>query len=221
MNRWLVLLIASLIALTTISATATTARAQFDQPSVRPQFGLAIASSFGVSFGGLVTFPVAPNIAVGPVFEFSTAGRKWDVQGQNLETDGSNTLIFGGRFYYLFTPDTDFPWYLSAGISFVNFSSIDKFNDGTPIQFQDNTGAAVQGEIKGATRFAFSFGSGTMFPLDDRMSLVIEGNSYIGGHGDRKGQAGNTDDIDLNQVLDGGAFWIVDFTVGLEIPLGR
>lgn len=163
-----------------------------------------------MSFGGAFTYGLSENLAVGPDFSFSTAGRKW--KGENLETKGSNSMIIAGRIYYLFKPDFDYPWYVDAGVGIVKFGSIDESDNGNKIYISNE-----EGEIKGATCFAFNFGTGTVFELSENMAMVLDVNSYIGGQGDRKGKIASQDDIDLNSSLEGGSFWFLNFTAGLNL----
>jgi len=198
------------------------ARGQFDPGyiSVRPEFGLGMGNTFGVTFGGALNYDITETVAVGPFFSFSTAGRSWKTQGQEqtLETKGSNSMAFGGRIYYLVTPDSDYPWYVNGGAGVVRFGSVSEWDDGTKIQAQVG-GQVEELEIKGATRMAVNFGTGTLFPIGDDLTLVIDANSYIGGQGDRKGKSQSQDDLDLNELFEGGTFWLLHFTVGLSFYL--
>jgi hypothetical protein len=85
-----------------VAAAATLAgdaEAQFEAGAIgtAPFGGFAIDGNFGVAFGGLMTYAISDQMAVGPVIEFSTAGRKFELGQQNLKTDSSNSFIFGGR----------------------------------------------------------------------------------------------------------------------------
>jgi hypothetical protein len=200
----------ALIIMTVMSERAVYGQFEPGLITVRPEFGLGWAQSVGVSFGGALTYGLSENTAFGPVFTYSTAGRKW--KGENLTTKGSNSMIFAGRVYYLFKPESDYPWYVDAGAGIVKFGSITESDAGNKIQI-----GYEEGEIKGATCFAFNVGTGTVFEVSDNMAMIIDVNSYIGGQGDRKGKTASQDDIDLNESLEGGAFWFLNFTAGLNI----
>jgi hypothetical protein len=194
------------------------AHAQFEPgtTSFRPEFGFGIANTFGVSFGGSMTYDLSERTSVGPFFTFSTAGRKWkgDQDNQSYETKGSNSMVFGGRVYYLFKPEADYPWYVNGGIGIVRFGSVKELDGGGKITFNNE-----ELEIKSATKIAVNLGTGTIFPIGDNLNLVIDANSYIGSQGDVKGKTNSQDDIDLSQFFEGGAFWLLHFTVGLSFTL--
>ena len=193
-------------------AIADNAVAQFDpgQLSVRPEFGLGISNTFGVSFGGAVTYDVSERVAVGPFFTFSTAGRSW--KGEEFETKGSNSMAIGGRFYYLLTPDSDYPWYVSAGVGVVKFGSVSETDKDQKFIYNNE-----EMEIKGVTSFAFNFGTGNLFPIGDNLTLFFDANSHVGSQGDIKGKTKSQDDIDLSEMFEGGAFWLLHTTVGLSL----
>jgi hypothetical protein len=201
---------------------ASVAGAQFEQGqvAVRPEFGLAIQSTFGVTFGGLMTYSITDEMAVGPIFYFSTAGRQFEVQGQNqnFETAGSNSLWFGGRWYYMLTPEASYPWYIDAGIAFGRFGSIDEWDDGNKIIGTDQQNNQIELEVAGATRFAFNFGTGSLFKVGDDMMLSVDVNSYIGGHGDPVLQT-KQGSQEVLKLTDAGTFWMLMFTVGLNFTL--
>jgi len=204
---------AVLVAVTVLLVSAAgTARAQFESGmlSIRPEVGFGWADSFGFAFGGAVMYGMSDNMAFGPAFSFSTAGRSWKA-GDN-DTKSSNSMAFAGRIYYLVSPGSDYPWYVDAGVGIVKFGSVSEFDDNTKIIVSNE-----EGEIKGATCFAFNFGSGTIFPIGDNLNMVFDVNSYIGSHGDRKGKNNSSDNIDLNSDLEGGTFWLLDFSVGVNL----
>jgi hypothetical protein len=166
---------------------ADTVSAQFypGQLSIRPEVGLGIANTFGVSFGGALTYDVSEKLAVGPYFTFSTAGRSWE--GEGFKTKGSNSMAIGGRFYYMLMPDSDYSWYVNAGVGIVKFGSVSEFDDGNKIQIQIGD-QVTELEVKGSTSFAFNLGAGNMFPIGDDLTLFIDANSHIGSQGDIKGK---------------------------------
>jgi hypothetical protein len=197
-----------------LAGSAGTAVAQFKAGGIQvgPHFGFSIDDNFGVTFGGGMTYAFTRQMAVGPIFSFSTAGRKFELKGQDgatLESGGANSLIFGGRWYYMFNPEHNYPWYVDAGFGLVKYGSIDEI-DGKKF-----TLGGAEAKIEGATRFGFNFGSGTMFGINDKMSMVIDANSYVGGHGDPviKSSAGEV------KVEDGGSFWHLALTVGVNFDL--
>lgn len=210
------------LALTAMTVIVTgTVHGQFEPGviSFRPEVGFGWESTVGVSFGGAVTYGLSDNVAVGPVFMYSMAGRKWEGEqgGQSFKTKGSNTMTVAGRIYYFFEegfnyPGFDYPWYIDAGVGIVKFGSIEEFDDGTKISIQNE-----EGEIKGAIRFAFNIGTGSVFEMSDNMAILLDVNSYIGGYGDRKGKNRSQDDIDLNNDLEGGTFWLLNFALGLNL----
>ncbi len=195
--------------------TSSSARGQFEpgKVDVRPQFGFGIGSSFGITAGAAMTYSMSDRMAFGPSFYFSTAGRSWKSgEGdQAFETKGSNSMVFAGQVYYLFTPDSDYPWYVNGGAGIVKFGSVTETDGGAKLTY-----GGAELEIKGATVIAFNIGGGTIYKMSDTMSLVIDVNSYIGSQGDRKGKTANQDDIDLNDTLEGGSFWLLHSTVGLS-----
>ena len=200
------------LVLIAIAVTSTgVAQAQFVPGGValRPEFGFGIDSSFGVVFGGAMTYAFSENMAVGPVFAFSTAGRKFELTS-DVDSATGKAIVFGGRFYYMFNPEHDYPWYIDAGIGIVKYGSINETDEGQKFAINNE-----EAEIEGATRFGFNFGGGTMYGINDNMTLVIDANSYIGGHGEPVVKAGNNE-IKLQDV---GSFWLLTFTVGLNFAL--
>ena len=213
-------LVSIVIAATLVICLAESAQAQFEpgEFSVRPEVGLGIANSFGVTFGGAAMYVMNDRLAFGPAFHFSTAGRQWEISGQNqsFSTKGSNSMTIAGRVYYLVTPDSDYPWYVNAGFGLVNFGSVSEFEDGNKIIVSvDNQNQELK--IKSAMKIAVNLGTGTTFPIGNKMNLVIDANSYIGSHGDVKGEIGGQE-VDVSELFEGGAFWILHTTVGLSIP---
>jgi len=202
----------ALIALALTSAG--TARAQFEAGtfSLGPEFGFGIDGNFGVSFGGIMTYAFTDAMAIGPVFAYSTAGRKFELgEGQNsFTTKSSNSLIIGARFYYMFNPEYDYPWYIDAGFGMLRYSAISESDDDQKFYYQN-----AEAEFVSTTRFAFNFGGGTMFELNENMTLVTDVNSYIGSHGDPtiKSSGG-----EINYT-DAGSFWFLNMTVGLRFTL--
>lgn len=209
MKRWIMVLALAMLAV----LPAGPARAQIGAGTftVGPEFGFGIDSNFGITFGGLMTYWLSPNLGVGPVFQFSTAGRKFELT-KDTDTAASHSLAFAGRFYYLFNPDSTYPWYVDAGIGIVNYSSIDETDDGKQFSF----GGQVPSTIEGGTRFGFSFGSGTFYPINETMNLVIDVNSYVGSHGK---PTVTENGKELGKYNDAGSFWHLDFTVGLDFML--
>ncbi len=208
MKRVTVVLVLAAMAL----AFADTVSAQFypGQLSIRPEVGLGIANTFGVSLGGALTYDVSEQLAVGPYFTFSTAGRSWE--GEGFETKGSNSIAIGGRFYYMLTPDSDYPWYINAGVGIVKFGSVSETDKDQKFTYNNE-----ELEVKGATSFAFNLGTGSLFPIGDDLTLFIDANSHIGSQGDVKGKTNSQDDIDLSGLFEGGVFWILHTTVGLSL----
>jgi opacity protein-like surface antigen len=216
MKKFAFVLFLSIIVL----SAAHTAHAQFTPGSIelRPEFGMAIANSFGISFGATMAYGLSEAIAVGPFFGFATAGRAWEGgEGDNkYQTRGSSSMYFGGRFYYLFTPEADFPWYVDVGAGMVKFGSINEFDDGEKLRI-NRDGQVEDLEVKGASCFAFNVGSGMVFSISDNMKILFDVNSHIGSQGDRKGKTPTVDDLDLNELFEGGTFWLLTTTVGVGI----
>jgi hypothetical protein len=216
MSRFCVLLLVGLAA----TSMTTVAEAQFDkgQVAVRPEFGMDIDDGFGVAFGGVMTYAITDAMAVGPVFFYSTGGRQFEVQGQNqtFKTAGSNSLWFGGRWYYMVQPASSYPWYIDAGIAFVRYGSIGEWDDGNKI-IGTAGNQQVELEVAGATRFAFNFGGGSMFEVGTDKMLTIDVNSYVGSHGDPVLQT--TSGEEFIKLTDAGSFWKLTFTVGLSFFL--
>ena len=198
---------------------AGSARAQFEpgELSVRPEVGLGIANTFGFTFGGTAVYAISDRLAFGPAFHFSTAGRQWELSGQEqtFKTKGSNSMAIAGRLYYLFTPDSDYPWYVNAGFGLVRFGSVKEYETGDKIIISVD-GQNQELEIKGATKVAVNLGTGSMLPVGENMTLVFDVNSYIGSHGDVMGEVGGQE-VDVSSIFEGGAFWILHTTVGLNV----
>jgi hypothetical protein len=210
MKRWTV----SLLLIAVVSTTTGNALAQFQEGtfSVRPEFGFGLNSNFGVVVGALVNYGIADNMAIGPVFEFSTAGRALEgtVSGIPFKTSASNSLIIGGRYYYLFAPESEYPWYLDFGLAVVSYGKNDEADGGGQL--------APGGDplvFDGSSRLAFNFGGGSMFNMGDNRELIIDVNSYIGSHGEPSATWRQQE----GTFQDAGTFWQLNFTVGVEFFL--
>ncbi len=197
---------------------AGSARSQFEPGTfiLRPEFGLGIANSIGLTFGGSMVYNISERLAIGPAFHYSTAGRQWEIGGDNLtlKTQDSNSMAVAGRIYYLLSPGSDYPWYVNAGVGLVYFGSVSEYEDGDKIiVLVDNQNQEM--EIKSAMRIAGNLGTGSMFPVADNIRLVIDANSYIGSHGDIEGEV-TGQDVDVSNLFEGGTFWILHTTIGLN-----
>jgi hypothetical protein len=194
------------------------AGAQFDEDTVsfRPEFGMGYESSAGLLVGGVVTYGVTDFVAVGPVYGFTTAGRRFGAG--DAETEASSSMYFGGRVFFQFFADYDFPWYVDTGLGVVKFGAIDKLKNGNPIVLRDESGNPVQvDEIKSASRIAFNLGAGGQYPVGEELSMTIDLNSWIGSHGDPVVRTGGQEATIAN--ADNGTFFLLTLAVGVEFYL--
>ena len=101
----------------------------------------------------------------------------------------------------------------------MRHGAIQNFTDGARIAFPGPTPGfgLVPAEIAAAGRPAATFGVGTFLPMSDRSRIAIDLNFYASSIGDRSGVTARGAEIDLNEQLDGGAFWLTQVSIGFHL----
>ena len=220
MRSFAVLATAALLAVT---ATPVDAQLGAERWYFTPQFGFSASSelSSGVHFGLTTAYMINPSWGIGPVFEFTTAGRQFETGGGDLarKTEASSALILGARASYHFTEGSETTWRFHFGGAWMRHGAIQNYQDGARIAFNEPTPGfgLVRGEISSVSRLAATFGVGTFLPMSDQSRIALDLNFYASTVGERTGVTERGTEIDLNERLDGGVFWLTQVSIGFHL----